>query len=447
MIINESLKALSSIFKENGFSLYLVGGAVRDALLNKESHDYDFTTDARPEEVKKMFRRTIDTGIKHGTVTVLFQGGSYEITTFRTESDYSDSRHPDSVTFVRSLSEDLKRRDFTINAFACDLDSGEIIDQHGGFDDLEKGIVRAIGNAEERFKEDALRMMRAARFSSKLGFAIEKNTLQSMKKLSSTIEKVSEERIREELFRLLDSPYPRLGLEAMEKTGLLAFILPELSICRTIDGDGYHKENLLEHHILALEEARNLNAPLSVKIAAVLHDIGKVKTQIKNGDKSTFYSHEIVGSEMVYSILSRLKTSNKERDEVTLLVREHMVQYSPSWSDGAIRRLIVRVGKENLDSFFLLRECDRKATTGLPESFDDKELKERVNNILSSSSPMTLKDLEINGRDLKALTTKGPLMGKVLKTLLNEVMENPELNERNKLLLRAEEIIKEEREI
>ena len=176
MNISETLKTLSSIFKSHGYSLYLVGGAVRDYLLSKPSHDFDFTTDARPEEIKDMFRHTIDTGIKHGTVTVLFKGESFEITTFRTEGDYSDSRHPDSVTFVRSLSEDLKRRDFTINAFACDLSSGEIIDQHGGFEDLNNGVIRAIGNPYERFKEDALRIMRAARFSSKLGFQIEEKT-------------------------------------------------------------------------------------------------------------------------------------------------------------------------------------------------------------------------------------------------------------------------------
>ena len=191
MNVSESLKALSSIFIDHGFSLYLVGGAVRDYLLSKPSHDYDFTTDARPEEIKSMFRHTIDTGIKHGTVTVLFKGESYEITTFRTESDYSDSRHPDSVTFVRSLSEDLKRRDFTINAFALDISKGEIIDEHGGFEDLKNGVIRAIGNPEERFKEDALRIMRAARFSAKLGFKIEENTKNAMTKLSSTIKKVS----------------------------------------------------------------------------------------------------------------------------------------------------------------------------------------------------------------------------------------------------------------
>ena len=443
MNVSESLKALSSIFIAHGFSLYLVGGAVRDYLLSKPSHDYDFTTDARPEEIKSMFRHTIDTGIKHGTVTVLFKGESYEITTFRTESDYSDSRHPDSVTFVRSLSEDLKRRDFTINAFALDISKGEIIDEHGGFEDLKSGVIRAIGNPEERFKEDALRIMRAARFSAKLGFKIEENTKNAMTKLSSTIKKVSEERIREELFRLIDSPFPRLGLKNMEDTGLMEEILPELYSCKTIEGDGYHKENLLEHHILALEEAKNLNAPLTVKIASLLHDIGKVKTQRKVDGKTTFYSHEIIGSEMAASIMARLKSSNKDRDDVALLVREHMIQYSSSWSDGAIRRMIVRVGKDNLDNLFLLRECDRKATLALPDSFNDDELKHRINKELDASPALTLKDLKINGNDISTLTGKGPLTGKVLKSLLEMVIDDPTLNKREILLERAKKIVTE----
>ena len=213
MTVSPELKALSDIFQKNGFSLYLVGGAVRDYVLGKPSHDYDFTTDALPMEVKSMFRRTIDTGIKHGTVTVLFKGGSYEITTFRTEGDYSDSRHPDNVCFVRSLEEDLKRRDFTINALASNVQDGEIIDMHDGLSDLKNGTIRAIGNPMERFKEDGLRMMRAARFSAKLGFSIEGNTLSAMKALKENIRNISRERIREEFFRLVDSPFPRMGLD------------------------------------------------------------------------------------------------------------------------------------------------------------------------------------------------------------------------------------------
>ena len=303
-------------------------------------------------------------------------------------------------------------------------------------------MIRAIGDPNERFTEDALRIMRAARFSSKLGFEIEEETKKAMKALSPTITKVSEERIREELFRLIDSPFPRLGIKTMEETGLLEIILPELYSCKAIEGEGYHKENLLEHQILALEEALRLHAPLSVKISALLHDIGKVKAERRIGDKSTYYSHEIIGSEMASNIMTRLKSSNKDRDEVALLIREHMVQYTSSWSDGAVRRLIVRVGKGNLDNLFLLRECDRKATLALPDSFNDDELKARVAKELSSSPALTLKDLKVNGKDISLLTGNGPLTGKVLKALLDMVIEEPGLNEREILLEKAEELSK-----
>ena len=228
----------------------------------------------------------------------------------------------------------------------------------------------------------------------------------------------------------------------MEETGLLEIILPELYSCKAIEGEGYHKENLLEHQILALEEAMRLHAPLSVKISALLHDIGKVKAERRIGDKSTYYSHEIIGSEMASNIMTRLKSSNKDRDEVALLIREHMVQYTSSWSDGAVRRLIVRVGKGNLDNLFLLRECDRKATLALPDSFNDDELKARVAKELSSSPALTLKDLKVNGKDISLLTGNGPLTGKVLKALLDMVIEEPGLNEREILLEKAEELSK-----
>ena len=345
MTVSPELKALSDIFQKNGFSLYLVGGAVRDYVLGKPSHDYDFTTDALPMEVKSMFRRTIDTGIKHGTVTVLFKGGSYEITTFRKEGDYSDSRHPDNVCFVRSLEEDLKRRDFTINALASNVQDGEIIDMHEGLSDLKNGTIRAIGNPMERFKEDGLRMMRAARFSAKLGFSIEGNTLSAMKALKENIRNISRERIREEFFRLVDSPFPRMGLEAMEKSGLMEILFPELWEPRRIEGHGYHKENRYEHLVLSLEAARDLGAPVTVKLAALFHDIGKTATEKRDGDKWTYYHHETVGEEMARAIMTRLKSSNEERDQVCLFIREHMFLYSPLWTDGSVRRLIVRVGK------------------------------------------------------------------------------------------------------
>ncbi|MBQ0070492.1 MAG: CCA tRNA nucleotidyltransferase [Spirochaetales bacterium] len=441
-LVPEKLKELASIFRRNGYSLFLVGGAVRDYILGSENHDFDFTTDAEPMEVKAMFPRTIDTGIKHGTVTVLYKGGSYEITTFRTEGDYSDSRHPDSVKFVRSLDEDLKRRDFTINALAADLFSGEIIGRHRGLEDLKDGIIRAIGKPEERFGEDALRMMRAARFAAKLGFTIESETLKAMATLHENIKAVSEERIHDELFKLIGSPSPRVGLEALRTTGLMAMILPELEKCYDCSQDGYHNETVYEHQILALEKATKEHYPMEVKIAALFHDLGKVQTKKEGDGHFTYYGHELVSEKLVKQILTRLKSSNQTRDDVALLVREHMFAYSSEWSDGAVRRFMNRVGLSYLEMLFQLRECDKAGTTGaLPDSStEEAELKARIQAEMEKNAALSLKDLLVNGKDMMALGLKGQAIGKTLNALLDIVIENPEENTKETLLQKAREI-------
>lgn len=430
------LKELSDIFEQNGYCLYLVGGAVRDYVLKLENHDYDFTTDAEPTEVKKMFRKTIDTGIKHGTVTVLFKGGSYEITTFRTEGEYHDGRHPEKVAFVRNLDEDLKRRDFTINALAANLKSGTIIDNHNGLEDLEKGLVRAIGVPEERFTEDALRMLRACRFASKLGFVVEESTKKAISKLKENVRLVSAERIKEELFRLIDSPCPRAGLETMRETGLMDIILPELSDLYGLEQGGFHNEDAYEHSILALERARDMKYPIEVKVAALLHDIGKKHTRKEGETRYTFYGHESVSEKLASKILDRLKASNNEKKIILRLIREHMFSYTPEWSDGAIRRFINRVGINSLDRLYMLRDCDNTATTGeKPESEHLlSELKARIKLELDRNSALTLKDLKITGDDLLSIgMEKGPGIGKILNELLEMVIDNPDLNDKEKL--------------
>lgn len=434
--VPRELFELATIFKENNFSLYLVGGAVRDYVLGNKNHDYDFTTDAEPLDVKKIFKRTIDTGIKHGTVTVLFKGSSYEITTFRTEGDYNDRRHPDRVTFVKSLEEDLKRRDFTINALAANLFTGEIIDCHNGIDDLKKRIIRAIGNPQERFTEDALRMLRACRFSSKLDFDIEENTLDAIKKLHSSVNAVSSERIKEEIFKLIDGKSPRKGIGAMRMTGLLDDILPELSRCCNVEQGGYHNEDVYEHQILALEYCERKRYPIEVKIAALLHDIGKPDTQQKGDERFTFYGHESVSASLTYSVLKRLKASNKEIEDITHLIKNHMFSYTPDWTDSAIRRFIKRVGVDYLDRLFMLRDADINAMTGIsPDSFESlDEMKTRINKELDAKNAISLKDLDINGNDLIQLgIPKGKEMGAILNTLLDRVIDNPELNTNKKL--------------
>lgn len=391
-IASDNLVAIAQIFNKHSYSLYLVGGAIRDYILRKENSDYDLTSSATPSEVKAMFRRTIDTGIKHGTVTVIFNGEHYEITTFRTEGDYSDSRHPDSVTFVRSLEEDLKRRDFTINALASDILTGDIIDLHGGMDDLEKGIIRAIGIPEDRFNEDALRMFRACRFAAKLDFTIEEKTLEAIKSLHSNIRKVSVERIKGEMDKLLLSPYPVRGLEYLIETGLMEEIIPELDFNPSL-----RKATL---------KAKEMGLPLT-SLYAILFSTLKVEDTEK--------------------VLTRLKASNNEKKEITLLSSNLTVDVFDDLP-VSIRRLIKKVGKDKISELLALRRAFGY-TEGKDLIFESKILNELDNN-----PPLEIKDLAITGKDLEAIVKPGPEMGRILNSLLEEVIKNPRLNNRENLL-------------
>ncbi len=389
------LVRIAEIFTSHGYDLYLVGGAVRDYVLGRENSDYDLTTSALPDEVKAMFKATINTGIKHGTVTVIYNHHHYEITTFRTEGDYSDSRHPDSVTFVRSLDEDLKRRDFTINALAVNILTGEIIDRHGGIEDLKKKTIRAIGEPEERFKEDALRMLRACRFSSKLNFSIEEETLLSIKDLHKNIEKVSVERIKDEIDKLLLSPYPTKGLRYMAQTGLWNTIMPAIE--------------LSESTLSSLERAKKMALPLEA-LYTVLFAYTDEKRRV--------------------NILNTLKASNKEKKLVLLLSSSS--DPDTSIRDGeTLRRRIKKVGKENVELLIKVR----KALGKEDPDYDKAILEEKEKN-----PPLSIKDLKINGSDLSGIVRPGPEMGNILNTLLEDVITNPSLNEREVLLRMAEEL-------
>ena len=388
----EKLKEIAAVFSSHSYSLYLVGGAVRDFLLGRKNDDYDLTTSATPQEVKSMFRRTIDTGIKHGTVTVIYKGEHYEITTFRTEGDYTDSRHPDSVTFVRSLEEDLRRRDFTINALAVDILTGDVIDMHGGMEDLEGGIIRAIGEPEERFGEDALRMMRACRFSSKLGFTIEKKTLSAIKDLHSTIRKVSVERIKEEMDKLLLSLFPVQGLEYLNATGLLGVIIPELTLTDSI--------------LNAVGKAQREKLPLSAFYSILFSDMD-VKA--------------------VSGIMSRLRSSNREKEDVCHIVREW--KYDERKNTPVDARLFIHDnGKEIIPLIFAVRKTLRDFTE------DDEKFILAVNSEIERKSPVFIKDLAVTGSDLIGIVPAGPEVGKALSYLLEKVIENPEYNTKEKLL-------------
>ncbi len=389
----EEVRELALIFRKNNYSLYLVGGAVRDFLLGRENSDFDLTTSALPEEVKAVFRRTIDTGIKHGTVTVIYKKHHYEITTFRTEGDYSDSRHPDSVTFIRSLDEDLKRRDFTVNALAVDILTGTIIDNHGGMKDLETKTIRAIGEAEERFGEDALRMMRAARFSAKLDFTIEEKTLNAIKKLHGNIKKVSVERIKEELDKTLLSPSPEKGLEYLDETGLLCDILPKVKLTTFI--------------VECITRAKDMKLGLSSFYAILFYGMKEEDTE---------------------KTISSLKPSNSEKKEILTLTTKWPLTPSGEKREET-RDYIRKVGKENTEKIIALKKAFGK---------DDPLFEEAVKREIDENVPLDIKSLEINGNDLLRIVKPGPDMGKMLEYLMDEVIKDPENNTKEKLMLLAE---------
>lgn len=440
--VPEKIKEFAKYFNLNGYKVYLVGGAVRDYLLKKENQDYDFTTDARPEDVKRIFRRTIDTGIKHGTVTVLYKGESYEVTTFRSDGVYLDSRHPETIEFTKDLAEDLKRRDFTINALAASLPDGKIIDLHEGKKDLKKGIIRAIGNAEERFSEDALRMLRALRFSSKLSFKIEDETFSAIIKMKDNIKKVSAERIKEELFSLILSDNPTLGLEQMRKCGLMDIILPEIKAAYGFALGGMHKNDLYTHLLRTLDYARINGHSSYVRLASLFHDIGKLSTREKDesGEREyTFYGHEIRSAEIFESIARRLKTSNEEREKVSHLIRMHMFNYNPSFSDAAVRRFVRAAGRSNIEEIIDLRIDDALAISGNVNTEYLVSLIDRIKEEDEKNNAISLKDLKINGKDLieNKIAEPSAKMGRLLEMLLDEVIENPEKNEKSYLLSRA----------
>ncbi len=451
--------------REGGFDSYLVGGAVRDILLGRADeilYDYDFATNATPEEVMKLFiskreKENLDyavvpTGIKHGTVSIVINGRPYEITTYRTDYGYSDGRHPDRVEFLSSIDEDLWRRDFTINALAYDIEGETIKDPTGGLQDLERGVIRAVGDPVKRFSEDGLRPVRACRFKAQLNFEIEPETFNAITLTLDTVKKVSPERIRDELIKLLQSPKPSVGIECMRKSGLLYLIIPELLEGYGVPQNEYHRYDVYWHNLITCDAAPR-SKPL-VRLAALLHDIAKPRTKrvVKKDDGTeevVFYNHEIVGERMAKRIMRRLRFSNAEIRKVCLLIRNHMFYYTYEWTDGAVRRFLRRVGEENLEDLFDLREADRIGNgkrKGKSESLD--RFKSHIQKIIEEDTAFSLKDLAVNGYDV--MNTCGippsPLVGKTLNYLLNAVLDDPSLNEKDKLLKLAKDFVEKELE-
>lgn len=433
------VKEFGELFHRNGFNCYLVGGAVRNMVLGHKPTDYDFATDAEPQQVMQIFRAVIPTGIKHGTVTVIFKGHHFEVTTFRVEGTYSNARHPDEIRFTPDLFEDLKRRDFTINSMAVHLVDGSLVDPHEGREDLKRKLVRAIGVPAERFREDGLRLLRACRFAAQLEFSIEEQTQHAMTATVNTILQVSAERIRDELVKMLSAERPSVGLRIMEATGLLRLILPELAACRGVEQGGFHSYDVLDHLLLACDGAPADNE--TVRLAALLHDIGKATAVQSDEDGGvSFHRHEQDSEEMCHAVMRRLKFSREEEKNVCHLVAQHMFNYTPEWSDGAVRRFISRVGPQQLPDLFDLRIADQYGMHGVPPRHDSlTPLRDRVQSVLEQENALSIRDLAVNGHMLarEAGIPKGPDMGVVLEHLLDTVMDDPSMNTKEKLLALA----------
>lgn len=446
--IPKDVKNIIDIFRENGYEAYAVGGCVRDALLKRIPKDWDITTSAKPEDIKRLFSKTIDTGIAHGTVTVRMSGESYEVTTYRIDGKYEDNRHPDSVTFTASLKEDLKRRDFTINAMAYAPDEG-IIDIYGGVKDLNDGIIRCVGNPKERFDEDALRTLRAVRFAGQLGFNIEPETLEAVKEAAVRINNVSSERIRVEISKLIASEFPDRLLLAYE-TGLTAQFLPEWDdMMKTPQNNPNHIYNVGIHSIKVVEGVNRIysgNDEREKRIltwSALLHDIAKPMCRtVDEKGMDHFYGHPDKGSAVARDILKRLKFDNYTINMVSRIIYYH--DYRFDGSRKQTRRFISKAGIDIMPYLFILMEADVMAQSDFHR--EDKlnklcETKQCVKEIVEANESFTLKDMNINGRDLINMgISEGKTIGNILNELFEDILENPAHNNREYLREKAEKI-------
>lgn len=412
-----------------GYEAYAVGGCIRDSLLERKPGDWDITTSATPQQVKALFKRTIDTGIQHGTVTVMLEKEGFEVTTYRIDGKYEDGRHPTEVTFTPSLTEDLKRRDFTMNAMAYNEKTG-LVDLFGGIEDMEKGVIRCVGDAMQRFKEDALRMMRAIRFSAQLGYEIEENTFLAIRALAGDLEKISAERIQVELTKLAVSAYPG-KLRIAYETGVLSVILPEFAkAMETPQNHPYHCYNVGEHILRAME---NSPRDKNIRLALLFHDIGKPEccTTDEQGINH-FHGHAQVGAEMTRKILKRLRFDNDTIQVVTRLVLYHDYGNGVKPDKRIVRRAMHKIGPELFPALFEVKHGDTLAQS---RNFQEESLKnleewEQVyREVLAAGECVSLKTLALTGSDLIALGMKpGKQLGDTLQELLKLVIENPEYN-------------------
>lgn len=427
-------------FKKAGFQIYIVGGAVRDLLMGKPVHDWDFTTNAKPEEILKLYSDGFYDN-KFGTVGIPVGKDIFEITTMRKEGLYKDSRHPVEVSWTNKIDDDLARRDFTINAIA--LSDKEIVDPYKGQEDLKNKIVKTVGEPFMRFQEDALRLIRAIRIATQLNFEIEKETKNAISKNVDLIKNIASERIRDELFKILSSDNAYKGMILLREVGILQIILPELDKCFGIVQEGPKHDRVYdigEHCLLALKFTPS-NDPL-VRLAAFLHDVGKAPTVRKGNDGNvTFFGHEVAGGKIVLEISKRFNLSKKQTEKLYLLVRWHMFSVSEDQTDSAIRRFIKNVGVENIEDMMAIRVGDRLGGgTQTETSWRIEKFKERIKEVLKK--PFSISDLKLNGNDvMKELNLKpGKKVGEILQKLFEEVLEDSSKNNKGYLLNRIKNL-------
>lgn len=471
--------AIMEKLNKAGYEVFVVGGCVRDLLLGTKPRDWDVATNAKPEEVQKIFPDSVYEN-EFGTVGIKIRRGELEngegklekgdcfevveVTTYRIESKYSDKRHPDNVQFAKTLKEDLSRRDFTINALAMkminwtdmrsvrpDIFSGEereleVIDYFSGQKDLKNKLIRAVGDANERFLEDALRMMRAIRFSVTLGFAIEEKTFSAIKKNAENLKHISLERVRDEFVKIILSPVPARGIERLQEAGILKIILPEIESGVGVMQSRHHYHgpyNTVYRHLVASLE-KCPSEKLEVRLAALLHDVGKPKAKRGEGENATFYNHEYIGERMTKNILERLRFSRRVIDKVTLLVRNHMFYYNvDEVGEAGVRRVVQKVGLENISDLIDVRISDRLGS-GVPKAVPYKLRHFQFMVEKVSHDPISVKQLKLNGNDLiKELGVEpGPKIGAILAVLLSMVIDDPSLNEKEQLLKLAKDLAK-----
>jgi tRNA nucleotidyltransferase (CCA-adding enzyme) len=443
----DKVQKVVDIITGSGGQAFLVGGCVRDLILHREPNDYDITTNLLPNEIKKIFKKenipviSIGDGERHLTVVIVIDGYQIEVTTFRSETDYSDGRHPDCVVPAKTIEEDLLRRDFTINAMASksiNVSKDDLIDPHNGLSDIKQQLIRCVGNPKDRFNEDKLRALRAIRFASQLGFKIDLSTFNEIKSVS--LDQISKERIQMELIKIYGSKFPCLGIELLKDSGLLKQIIPELLDCVGVDGGDNHNETVWEHSQLTLNAGVPLTKDWRLRMVFSFHDIGK--PLCKSEPVIHFYRHEDVGAEMTKSIMKRLKFSNSDIEYVYNLILNHMHTYKMDKSvltKRAVKNLVRAIGQENIMDMVILNYCDREGnrkrdTIDFRLYVDRYSIWNRWEEIRKQDAALKVTDLKVNGHDMMKIGFTGKQVGEVLKYLLDAVDSDKMKNHKEELL-------------